>query len=329
MRKLGVVAMMAMTLMLAACTNSTAPPAHRTSSFIAWISTPAPPTTTTTLPLAPLCTKADLRVQFLGAGAAAGMVTDDFQLTNISKTTCRLQGQPKLSPSTTAGGHMSSVVRHGYLPLDIVPANLAPKASGYVIIGGTDNCPPIGGTSHVKPVPYKHVRVALPNGEGTFITSEMPPCVPMSVSLGVEPPVLVLPSPGSLASLDVTVDMPANVRAGHVLHYTVVLSIARQVYGPSGTEASRSVSLVPCPGYSEVLSLFIPGHVGQEHTWTYTLNCGPVGRLAPGKSARFAMELSVPTVSKVLAATFGWYLNTGSGNTFNAAAAYQGGRVYP
>jgi hypothetical protein len=59
------------------------------------------------------------------------------------------------------------------------------------------------------------------------------------------------------------------------------------VYGPSGTEASRIVSLVPCPGYTEVLSLFMPGHLGQEHNWTYMLNCGQVGRLVPGKSARF------------------------------------------
>ena len=183
--------------------------------------------------------------------------------------------------------------------------------------------------SRVKPVPYKYAKVVLPNGEGSFITSEMPPCVPVSLSIGVVPPEPALPPPGSLAALDVTIDSPARIRAGHVLHYTVVLSNPRQVYGPSGEEANRTVSFAPCPGYTESLDLYRPGHVGQVHTWTYKLNCGPVGRLAPGKSARFAMELPVPTVSKALPAAVGWNVNTNNGNIFNAAAMSQNVKVYP
>ena len=159
------------------------------------------------------------------------MLSDVFELTNIAKTTCRLQGQPKLSPSTTAGAHVPSVVRHGYLPLGIVPGNLAPKASGYVIIGGTDNCPSSPG-AYVEPVSYKYVVVVLPNGEGSFTTSEMPPCVPMRVSLGVVPPNPYTPVPGTLPSLQATMQLPKRIVGGRVLYYVVVLANPGAICAP-------------------------------------------------------------------------------------------------
>ena len=55
------------------------------------------------------------------------------------------------------------------------------------------------------------------------------------------------------------------------------------------------------------------------HTWTYKLNCGPVGRLAPGKSARFTMELPVPTVSKAIPAAIGWDCEPNNGTVLDAA----------
>lgn len=326
-RKLGAIAAVVVTLTLASCTSSSAP--ARSSRPIAWTSTPAPATTTTRLAPAPVCTKSDLRVQFLGFGAAANMFSDVFQLTNIGKATCRLQGHPQLFPSVTSGKPVPRVVRHSYLPVAVSPGNIAPKVSGYVIIGGTDNCPPAPGGSRVKPVSYKYAKVVLPNGEGSFITSEMPPCVPVSLSIGVEPPEPALPPPGSLAALDVTIDTPASIRAGHVLRYVVVLSNPRQVYGPSGEEANRTVSFAACPGYTESLDLYVPGHLGQVHTWTYKLNCGPVGRLAPGKSARFTMELPVPTVSKAIPAALGWNVNANNGTVLDAATMYQSVKVYP
>ena len=327
---LGAMVMVLMVLALASCTSSTAPVRHPSTGLIAWTSTPAPPTTTTTLPSAPLCTKADLLVKFLGFGAGASQYSDVFQLTNIYKSACRLQGHPGLFPSATSGKPVPKVVRHGYLPVAVGPGNIAPGVSGYFIIWGTDECSPSSAYgTRVKPVPYKYAKVVLPNGEGSFTTSEIPPCVPVRLSIGVEPPEPALPPPGSLAALDVTIDMPASIKAGHVLHYTVVLSNPRQVYGPSGEEANRTVSFALCPGYTESLDLYVPGHVGQEHTWTYKLNCGPVGRLAPGKSARFAMELPVPTVSKAIPAAVGWNVNTNNGTVLDAATMYQSVRVYP
>ena len=275
MRKLGVIATVAVTMMLAACTTSSVPPTrHSSAGLIAWIATPAPPTTTTTLPSAPLCTKADLLVKFRGFGAGASMYWDVFQLTNVSKHTCRLQGRPELFPSPNLGKPEPRVVGHD-LPVSVGPGNIAPGVSGYFIIWGTDNCPPGHGTSRVKPVPYKYAKVVLPNGEGSFTTSEMPPCVPVSLSVGVEPPEPALPPPGSLAALDVTIDVPARIRAGHVLHYAVVLSNPRQVYGPSGEEANRTVSFAALPRLHGVIGLVRTRRLGagahqdlQAQLWT-------------------------------------------------------------
>jgi len=302
-----VLAVLAMTaVVVAACTSSSAPPARHThSTLIAWIRNPAPPTTsttttTTTLAPAPFCARSDLRVQFLGFGAAASMFSDVFELTNIGKTTCRLQGQPKLSPSTTAGAHVPSVVRHGYLPLDIVPGNLAPKASGYVIIGGTDNCPSSPG-AYVEPVSYKYVVVLLPNAEGSFTTSEMPPCVPMRVSLGVVPPNPYTPVPGTLPSLQATMQLPKRIVGGRVLYYVVVLA----------NPGAIAVPLKPCPGYQEG---FYPwGASPPPLVRAYRLNCGQLRVLAPHHALRLAMELPVPKVSQVMNIRFGWVLITGNG----------------
>jgi hypothetical protein len=51
----------------------------------------------------------------------------------------------------------------------------------------------------------------------------------------------------------------------------------------------------------------------QVHTWSYKLNCQGIKRLASGKSARFAMEMTVPKVSQMRAAKFSWELDTGNG----------------
>lgn len=298
-------------LALGACTSSTTPPPHRTTTgVVGWISTPAPPTTsttttTTTLAPAPFCTKAELRVQLLGAGAAAGTVSDEFQLTNIGKSTCRLQGQPKLFASTIAGEHMPSVVRHGYLPSVVVPGNLVPGASGYVIIWGTDNCPSPPGAqgTRVTPVPYKYVMVVLPSGEGSFITSKIPPCVPMSVNLGVEPfnPYLAPPVPGTLGSLQVIVELPKRIVGGRVLHFVVVLA----------NRGAMAVPLKPCPGYEE--GIYPWGESPPPLQRSYQLNCGRLRVLAPHHRLRFAMELPIPKYAQPLPVRFGWDLITGNG----------------
>jgi hypothetical protein len=72
------------------------------------------------------------------------------------------------------------------------------------------------------------------------------------------------------------------------------------------------VTFLPCPGYTEFLTL-VNGSRVQVHTWSYELNCQAIGHLEAGKTARFAMEMTVPKVSQVWVAKFSWELDTGNG----------------
>ena len=65
-------------------------------------------------------------------------------------------------------------------------------------------------------------------------------------------------------------------------------------------------------GFQEFLTL-VNGSRVQVHTWSYELNRQAIGRLEAGKTARFAMETTVPKVSQVWVAKFSWELDTSNG----------------
>jgi len=207
--------------------------------------------------------------------------------------------------------------RHGTYFGDMTAVDLRPGASGNYLLAGSDMC--FGATNTTTGPVYRTVVVELPSGRGSFSIKTFPPCGPIygfnETQLGVRSPVpgVFVPAPGTLASLQATVEPPARIDSGHVLHYTVVLSNP----GP------RAVSFLPCPGYTEILTLIMGAHV-QVHTWSYRLNCESIKRISPGKSARFEMEMTVPKVSQVRPAKFSWELDTGNG-PFTGT----GVRVYP
>jgi hypothetical protein len=165
-----------------------------------------------------------------------------------------------------------------------------------------------GATNTTTGPVYRTVVVELPSGNGSFRTKSFPPCDPIygfnESQLGVTPPTpgVFVPAPGTVASLQASVEPPSRIESGHVLHYIVVLSNP----GP------RAVSFSPCPGYTEILTVIMGAHV-EVHTWSYQLNCQGIKRLAPGKSARFEMEMTVPKVSQTRLAKFSWELDTGNG----------------
>jgi len=308
MRKLGVVAavdLMVAGVVLAACTSSSTPPHRTTTGAVAWISTPAPPTTsttttTTTLVPAPPCSASVLRPRVGAGGVGLGNYVVPIYLTNVGKVTCRLSGYPTLTAITTAGARILLKPGHGTYFGDMNAVDLRPGARGEFLLAGTDMC-----STH--PV-YREVVVELPSGKGSFLTKSFPPCGPIhgfdESRLGVTPPVpgVFVPVPGTLASLQVRVELPPRVEGGHVLHYSVVLSNP----GP------RAVTFSPCPGYTEFLTL-VNGSRVQAHTWSYELNCQAIGRLQADKTARFAMEMAVPRESQVWVAKFSWELDTGNG----------------
>jgi len=171
MRRIGLVAAVAMTLMLTACTSSSVPARHPSTGLIAWTSTPAPlttstTTTSTTLALAPLCTKADLRIGPPVQGAATGHIGVSFRLTNIGKATCRLEGYPGLFAIIQAGKRAAVPVHRGTFFINAVPGNLSPKASGYFVIGSSNFClgEPPGSVGGLYPVHYRQLIIHLPDG---------------------------------------------------------------------------------------------------------------------------------------------------------------------
>ncbi len=315
MRKLGPLAMVMMALVVAGCTSSTAPrPHHRfATGAVSWIPAPAPPTTSTTstttatLVPAPPCSASLLRSRVGPGGAGLGNYVVTVYLTNTGKTTCRLSGYPTLTAIAASGERVGVKTWHGTYFGNMTAADLHPGARGEFLLAGVDACLNAP-TTTVPPIVYRAVVIGLPNNAGSFTTKSFPLCGYTDgfweSQLGVTPPVpgVFVPAPGTRASLQARVELPARIEGGHVLHYTVVLS----------NPDSRAVSFSPCPGYTEFLTL-VNGSRVQVHTWSYELNCQAIGRLEAGETATFAMEMTVPQVSQVWVAKFSWELDTGNG----------------
>jgi hypothetical protein len=236
-----------------------------------------------------------------------GNVVSLFYLTNSGKVTCRLSGYPTLRAITATGKRLSLAPKHGTYFGDMVPVNLRPGTKGVFLLSGDTACFNYP-TTTVPPVVYRAVVIDWPNRAGSFTTKTFPPCGYTDgfweSQVGIAPPTpgVFVPVPGSLASLQATLQLPLRAEGGHSLHYTVVLSNP----GP------RAVSFSPCPGYTEVLTL-IKGTSVHVRTWSYELDCQVVKRLGSGKSATFAMEMAVPKVSEMTVAKFSWELDTGNG----------------
>jgi hypothetical protein len=308
-----------MVALLAGCTSSSTPATTSTSisisiststststssGVIAWVAVPAPPmttttTTTTTLPAATPCTASQLRVGLGPTGAATGNIDTPLVLTNTGTSTCRLTGYPTLVGVTASGKEAAIDVRHGTFFGNLVPADLAPGRSGSLLIGGDDQCL----AQPSSTASYRRLVVELPGNDGSLSVENRLPCIPVDESqLGVEPPLPGVPLPGTLAFLNAEVQMSNQIQADHLLRYVVVLT----------NPGSKPVSLVPCPGYTELLVLKVAGRYREER-WSYELNCRPVPRLLGGQSARFAMQIPVPAGLQPGVVKFGWSLNSGNG----------------
>ncbi len=306
MGKIGMVVILAMTEMLAACTSSTTPPPRPPATgVVAWIATPAPTmtTTTTTTPLAvaPYCLKSQLRVQTGSWSTARSSGNGLFvvHLTNTGKATCRLSGYPTMTAVTGSGAREPMQPGHDNY---VAPANLRPGDTGEfevaegVCFGGTTTTS-FPGTLIVK----------LPRGDGSVtVDSYSSNVCAGGYAVSESQMGVVLPAPGESAQeRDLTyaqpdVRIPALAKGGRVLHYLLLLS--------AGT--SRTLSLLPCPGYTEILTLggnaFVGGVGASIYKWSYELNCHPASELVPGRTLKFAMDLPVPQVSKAQQATLTW-----------------------
>ena len=226
MPKLGPLAMMMMALVVAGCTSSTAPRPHPqyATGAVAWVSTPASPTTsttttTTTLVAAPPCSVSVLRARAGPGGAGLGNYVVPVYLTNIGKVTCRLSGYPTLTAIASSGERVAVKTQHGTYFGNMTAADLHPGARGEFLLAGVDACLNAP-TTTVPPIIYRAVVVGLPNNGGSITTKSFPLCGYTDgfweSQLGVTPPVpgVFVPVPGTPASLQARVELPARVEGG-------------------------------------------------------------------------------------------------------------------
>jgi hypothetical protein len=92
--------------------------------------------------------------------------------------------------------------------------------------------------------------------------------------------------------------VPATVRAGTVLHYTVTLS------NPTKT----TIKLKRCPGYSE--GVYASGLIVRR---SLALNCDTVRAIGAHNHVTYAMELAVPRKAPAGVSKFSWSLNDPNG----------------
>lgn len=106
------------------------------------------------------------------------------------------------------------------------------------------------------------------------------------------------PAPRTVGTVTVRLQLPASVRAGTVLRYTVTLR----------NSTDTKITLHPRPGYSEDLY-----NTGLAVRRSFALNCDSVVAIPAHQSVCYAMRLTMPSRAAPGMAKFGWGLNTPAG----------------
>jgi len=98
----------------------------------------------------------------------------------------------------------------------------------------------------------------------------------------------------SYLSVDFAISAPASVKAGSTLEFFVTVTNSDQ----------SDYVLDPCPDYTVILG-------SKVAVSAYQLNCGPVGRIAPGASVKFQIKLAVPSQVPPRQYSLTWSLGDG------------------
>jgi len=150
MRKLGVVVLVVMTMVLAACTRSASPAVTKAANAAQAAARAALKAETAAnaaaaaaekaaaaaeaaeIASAPVCVASELAVVPGLSGVAMGHVAEVVNLRNISTKTCKLKGYPSLKMLDASGQPMPTAVTDGFRRLDtfFVPERLVIVAAG-------------------------------------------------------------------------------------------------------------------------------------------------------------------------------------------------------
>ncbi len=297
-----------MLLLVLAGTSGCGSTATRAPSALAgvvpWVNRPLPlyvipdpkpiPYPTSALP----CRAEQLRVSQGRGGVGLGNQLQQLVFINVGARPCLLRGSPTISAGTATGSRRALRPQHGGTYFgQLVPADLPPGGHVFLDLATSTGCE--GGR---KPaVRYRKLLFALP--QGGSVQAEQ---VSITEDCGLSMSDFGLPrryshpqpAPGTAGVLQVRLELPASVRAGTTLRYTVTLS------NPTKT----TVALHPCPGYSE--GVYASGLVVRR---SFALNCDSVHDIPAHGHVRYAMRLALPRRLVPGIAKFGWNLNTPTG----------------
>ncbi|HUX04371.1 MAG TPA: hypothetical protein VMV53_05625 [Acidimicrobiales bacterium] len=306
---------LAAALALSSCSSAPA----TTATLVPWLAlAPVATTTTTTTatPLAPAapCTADHLRATTGQGGAGLGHELSVIVITNTGPT-CRLGGYPDLygtTPTRTPG--MMQVTKSGTYFGNLIPADLAPRQRGELLLGTGEACPALNEPSQAQDLAnqradtYHGVTIVLAHGAGSLRV----PGVTVDVACGLDEsrlgvqgpqPGEITNPPGSPQTLQANVTLPLSTDSATTLRYVVAL------HNPSRTTVTWS----HCPNYTETILTTPEVGGSQRFSRTYQLNCRAAKSVRPGRTETFVMQFPIGAARKSSQAKFAWQLDTGNG----------------
>lgn len=214
---------------------------------------------------------------------ASGHTSYAVDVQNTGTTACTVPG--RLGLESPPGWLVSA--------LSTVDAYLSPGQTAVASIDVPDSCAEFGAGTVIRAVTLR-VGAMSRTVPGTLLDIS---CGAPTLTAFTPPAAAVRdPAPGTLAAVTSAADMPASVRAGQALTYTVTLT----------NDTDVAVPLSDCPTFTQRLTADDGSGAFQS---TGRLNCGAAGQLAAHSARAFRMVLPVPTTMMVGTATIRWWLD--------------------
>ena len=247
---------------------------------------------------APPCRARQLRVSQGRNAVGLNHHLEELVFSNVGAKACLLRGYPTISARTPAGVRRTLHPRGGGTFVgQLLAADIRAGGHGFLDLETTSVCDVSGLRKSVR---FSDLRFTLPNGGKVGA-----PRVSISSVCGLSMSELGLPgkyaqphaAPGTPGTLHAQLRLPASVRAGATLRFTVTLS----------NLTAKTVALGPCPAYTEGLVTTVM----VRHS--YALNCSTVHTIPAHSSVRYAMRLNVPRETQSGSAKVSWSVNSPTG----------------
>ncbi len=227
------------------------------------------------------CSARDLRASVAGTNGATGHSVTYVDLTDISSTSCRLEGYPRVEADML--GHVPVVAGDGggfFTAMAVDPAVVGPGMAIELSLGTERDCPARYAEPDVYPtMPSDGISIGVPEGS-LFVADDLDVLCGLTISPYVQPaPDGPLPAGPPAFALQPEIEAPTTVAAGSPVTFTVVLQ----------NLSAHPVSLSPCPWFTEAIG------TGPLTSLSYVLNCAAApAALEPGDAVVLLMELSAP-----------------------------------